>query len=263
MDVQEIVQSCAEITLEDEEAGVRFEEEAGSVVAEGIAQQYWQMVGRFLTDRNVKFDVMRQVMTSVWRPLMGIQVAEVQPNLYLFTFYHDTDMAYVLENGPWAFENATLVCQPLRPGEHPTQVMLNTIDYWIQVHDLPVGYRTDKVLEKVGDFLRFFVRLDERNFVRPWTKFYKVKVTVEVTAPLKRRMKMILRDNSWTRVNFLYERLHMFCYFCGKLGHTDKFYLDARVSGLKPEQYPFSMSLKAGGNSPAKAVGESWLQKGE
>ncbi|XP_019158886.1 PREDICTED: uncharacterized protein LOC109155714 [Ipomoea nil] len=224
MDVQGIVQGCAEITLEEEEARVRFGEEDGSEIAEGMAVQYWQMVGRFLTDRTIKFDVMRQVMASVWRPLMGIQVAEIQPNLYLFTFYHDTDLAYVLDNGPWAFENATLICQPLRSGEHPTQVLLNTINFWVQAHDLPVGYRTEKVLEKVGDFLGLFVELDERNFVRPWTKFYRVKVTVEVSAPLKRQ---------------------------------------ACVSGLKPAQYPFGPSLKARGNAPAKAVGESWLQKGE
>ncbi|XP_019163494.1 PREDICTED: uncharacterized protein LOC109159838 [Ipomoea nil] len=263
MDVQAIVASTVDIRLEDEEQGVRFEEEVFGGTVQIAERRTWSLVGRFLTDRNLKVDVMKRVMASAWRPLMGIEIADVLPNLYLFTFFDEADMRRVVDEGPWAFENATFLCHELKAGEDPTQVVLNTVEFWLQVYDIPPGFRTVKVLERIGDFAGVFLRYDERNFQRHCTAFYRVRITHDVSTPLKRRMKMILRDGTWTWINFRYERLHMFCFFCGIMGHTDKFCLAARRSLLTPEQFPFGPSLRAGGNSPAKVLGEKWFKLGQ
>ncbi|XP_019200260.1 PREDICTED: uncharacterized protein LOC109193890 [Ipomoea nil] len=263
MDVQGLIAGAASITLEDEEVGVRFDDVAKGVVGDAPERQTWSIVGRFLTDRLLKQEIMKRVMASAWRPLMGIEVSDVQPNLYLFTFFNKADMERVLTDGPWAFENATFLCQPLNVGEDPTQVVLSTVDIWLQVFDLPPGYRTVKVLEKIGDFAGVFLHVDDRNFTRPWVSYYRIRITHDVTAPIKRRMKMVLRDGSSTWVNFKYERLHMFCFFCGKMGHTDKFCLEARRSGLRPEQFLFGPGLWAGGSSPTKVLGDKWFQMGQ
>ncbi|XP_019186010.1 PREDICTED: uncharacterized protein LOC109180754 [Ipomoea nil] len=263
MDIQHIVDGAADITLEEEDLGVRFEDEPTGGIDHTSVQQTWSVVGRLLTDRNFKSEMMKRVLVSAWRPLMGIEVADVHPNLFLFTFFDEADRRRVLEEGPWAYENATLICQSLVGDEHPTQVILNSVDLWVQVFDLPIGYRTEKVLEKVGDFVGVYLRVDDRNFTRPWATFYRVRVRHDVAMPLKQRMKMIPRDGSWAWVNFKYERLHMFCYFCGKLGHTDKFCIEARRSPLKPEQYLYGPALKAGATSPAKALGEKWFHLGQ
>ncbi|XP_019160868.1 PREDICTED: uncharacterized protein LOC109157414 [Ipomoea nil] len=263
MDMQEIITHTTDITLDDEEQGVRFEDEDLGVQALPASKETWTIVGRFLTDRILKTKVMKRVMASAWKPLMGIEITDVQPNLFLFTFFDEPDMKRVMDEGPWAFENATLLCQVLNDGEDPLQVSLDTVDLWVQVSDIPQGYRTVKVLERIGDYVGVFLRYDERNFERQWTSFYRVRVTHDVSNPLKRRMKMILRDGSWTWINFKYERLHMFCFFCGRMGHTDKFCLQARRSLLRPEQYPFGVSMRVGGTSPAKVLGEKWFQLGQ
>ncbi|XP_019181690.1 PREDICTED: uncharacterized protein LOC109176755 [Ipomoea nil] len=264
MEVREIIQSTEDIHLHDDEEGIRFEEEVyGTAALPPPVRNTWTLVGRFLTDRMMKVEMMKRVMASAWRPLMGIEITDVLPNLYLFTFFDETDMRRVLEEGPWAFENTTLVCQVLEDGVDPTQVVLNTMDFWLQIYDIPLGYRTVKVLERIGDFARVFLRYDERNFGRSWTSFYRIRITHDVTVPLKRRMKMIMRDGTWTWVNFKYERLHMFCFFCGIMGHTDKFCLAARRSLLSPDQYMFGATMRAGGHSPAKLIGDKWFKLGQ
>ncbi|XP_019186519.1 PREDICTED: uncharacterized protein LOC109181223 [Ipomoea nil] len=263
MDVREIIASIAEIRLEDEEQGVRFDDEGYGIAMQLPERRTWTLVGRFLTDRNMKVEMMKRVMASAWRPLMGIEITDVTPNLYLFTFFDEADMRRVLEEGPWAFENATFLCQVLNDGEDPTQVVLNTVDFWLQVYDIPLGYQTVKVLERIGDFAGVFLRYDERNFERPWTSFYRVRITHDVSVPLKRRMKMIMRDGTWVWINFKYERLHMFCFFCGVMGHTDKFGLAARRSLLTPDQYLFGAAMRAGGNNPAKILGDKWFKIGQ
>ncbi|XP_019193114.1 PREDICTED: uncharacterized protein LOC109187384 [Ipomoea nil] len=185
MDVRDITASTAGMSLDDEELGVRFEDEGYTIAVPQQERHTWTLVGRFLTDRILKVEVMKRVMASAWRPLMGIEITDVSPNLYLFTFFDETDMRRVLEEGPWAFENATFLCQVLNNGEDPTQVILNTVDFWLQVYDIPLGYRTVKVLERIGDFAGLFLRCDERNFERPWTSFYRVRITHDVSVPLK------------------------------------------------------------------------------
>ncbi|XP_019200065.1 PREDICTED: uncharacterized protein LOC109193664 [Ipomoea nil] len=263
MDVRDIIASTADISLDDEEEGVRFEEEIYETAALPPVRNTWTLVGRFLTDRIMKVEVMKRVMASAWRPLMGIEITDVLSNLYLFTFFDEADMRQVLEEGPWAFENTTFLCQVLDDGVDPTQVVLNTVDFWLQVYDIPLGYRTVKVLERIGDFTGVFLRYDERNFERPWTSYYRVRITHDVTVPLKRRMKMIMRDGTWTWINFKYERLHMFCFFCGIMGHTDKFCLAARRSLIPSDQYVYGAAMRAGGNSPAKVMGDKWFRIGQ
>ncbi|XP_019168052.1 PREDICTED: uncharacterized protein LOC109163801 [Ipomoea nil] len=263
MNLRELVGSTADMNLEDDADGVRFEEEMFEGPAQPPMRTTWTLIGKFLTDRILKVEVMKRVMAAAWRPLMGIEITDVLPNLYLFTFFDEADMRRVLEEGPWAFENTTLICQILEDGVDPTQVVLNTVDFWIQVYDIPLGYRTVKVLERIGDFAGVFKRYDERNFERSWTSFYWIRITHDVTAPLKRRMKMIMRDGTWTWINFKYDRLHMFCFFCGIMGHTDKFCLAARRSLLTPDQYMFAATLRVGGNSPAKHIGDKWFKLGQ
>lgn len=44
------------------------------------------LVGRFLTDKNIIFNDMQNVMASLWRPREGVVVHHSGDNLYLFIF---------------------------------------------------------------------------------------------------------------------------------------------------------------------------------
>ncbi|XP_031116677.1 uncharacterized protein LOC116020337 [Ipomoea triloba] len=223
----------ADMVLEDE--AVEFEP-VGETVGEVSEGANWVVVGRFLTSKLVKVEFMRQVMASVWQPVKGVQISQVQPNLFMFMFFHESDMQYVLEEGPWAFDNHTLVCRQVCDGMLPAKVPLTTVDMWVQVHDLPVGYTSDVVLEQVGNFLGSFLRCDDRFVGAPLLTFYRIRVAIPVDRPIKRRMKMIKRDKTSCWVTFKYERLHTYCFFCGNLGHSYRFCLGARESVLTVDQ---------------------------
>lgn len=48
----------------------------------------WCLVGRFLTDSPIDFQAMQHKMTSLWKPGRGVYVKEIEPNGYIFKFYH-------------------------------------------------------------------------------------------------------------------------------------------------------------------------------
>ncbi|XP_019161420.1 PREDICTED: uncharacterized protein LOC109158056 [Ipomoea nil] len=228
----------ADIVLEDEDAGVEAPVDDGGA---GAVAESWMLVGRFLTQRVIKVEYMRQVMASAWKPVSGVHITELQPNLFQFVFHHRTDVQRVLDEGPWSFENCTLLCKEVKNGQLPEDMVLDTVELWVQVYNLPVGYNTVPVLEQTGNFLGKFLKVDERQIKGPLKAFYRVRVSMPVDKPLKRRMKLIRRDKSWGWVNFKYERLHTFCFFCGLLGHLEKFCLKARNSTMTPEQYPYGL----------------------
>ncbi|XP_031108637.1 uncharacterized protein LOC116013119 [Ipomoea triloba] len=227
--------------------------------AETAERETWAVVGRFLTSKLIKLEYMRQVLASVWQPVKGVTVSEIQPNLFLFVFYHITDMQHVLTKGPWSFENNSLVCRQVHDGVLPIDVALDSLDMWVQLHDLPMGYTSDAVLEQIGNFMETFVKCDDRFAGVPWRSFYRVRVSIPVSKPLKRRMRLVKRDKSTCWVTFKYERLHNFCFCCGLLGHSYKFCLKVRESPLTVAQYPYDAGMRAGGARGPRAVGESWL----
>lgn len=119
----------ARLTLEEEEDG-------GVIVAEVEVQkpkETYVLVGCFLTDKNINFNAMQNVLASLWRPKEGMKVHDIGGHRYSFVFYHRLDLQKDLEGGPWTFEQSLLVYHQLRENEDPHLVNLNRIDIWVQV----------------------------------------------------------------------------------------------------------------------------------
>lgn len=71
--------SSSETNLEELYARLVEEEEddGGVIVAESEVHPQkttYVLVGRFLTERNIKFNAMQNVLTSLWRPKEGMEV---------------------------------------------------------------------------------------------------------------------------------------------------------------------------------------------
>ncbi|XP_019159906.1 PREDICTED: uncharacterized protein LOC109156508 [Ipomoea nil] len=147
--VAELTDRWADWALLEEEGAVFMpggEDDGVEGGGEG-EEETWRVVGRFLTQKLIKLDFMRQVLTSVWQPVRGIQVTEIQRGLFLFVFFDKTDLDYVLNGGPWAFENNALVCREVLDEVNPVDVELDMIDMWVPLHDMPKGYTSHAILE--------------------------------------------------------------------------------------------------------------------
>ncbi|XP_019161882.1 PREDICTED: uncharacterized protein LOC109158426 [Ipomoea nil] len=209
---EELVEGYAGISLLDEEE-VLVPAGGAATPEDGGGRRTWVLVRRFLTRKLVKLEFMREVLASVWQPVCGVQVSELHPNLFMFVFYHQTDLQRVIDEGPWAFDNHTLVCRPVEDGVLPVDVVLDSVDMWVQVYGLPMGYTSTIIQEQVGNTLGRFVKGDERFDDRPWKAFYRIRVSIPVAKPLRRRMKFAKRDKSWPFVQILFtgKEFHSYC----------------------------------------------------
>lgn len=136
------------------------EEEGGVLMGEedvGRNDQTFVLVGRFLTERNINFPAMQNVLAALWRPRKGVEIHDIGNHRYTFVFYHLLDIQKVVEGGPWSFEQSPLICHKLESMEDANVVPLNRMDIWVQVHDMPTGMLSGKVLQAIGDQVGIFV----------------------------------------------------------------------------------------------------------
>lgn len=208
----------ANLVLEDEE-------DEGVVVAnEEIPgkEQSFVLVGRFLTEKNINFNAMQNVIASLWRPKEGMEIHDLGNHRYSFVFFHKLDLQKVIEGGPWTFEQCLLVYHILEDNENPHTVPLKNMDIWMQIYDVPKGMISEKLLQSIGDFVGKFVKSDPSNINGVWKMFSRIRVTLNVEKPIKRRMKVKREGGDWNWINFKYERLSLFCFVCGILGHSER-----------------------------------------
>ena len=129
-----------------------------------------------------------------------------------------------MEGGPWIYDDMDILLHCLMPNEAPIAVPLDSLDFWVQIHNLPVGFMSTQVGKQFGDFVGKFSQYNKTNNTRFGASYMRVKVQIDVSQPLKRWKKIFLSNGSSSQVLFKYKHLGLFCFLCGKLGHIERFY---------------------------------------
>ncbi|KAK2408416.1 hypothetical protein QL285_043929 [Trifolium repens] len=201
---------------EDEGFDFAFEEDE-----EAVEDLRWCLIGRFLCERTIHVNSMMVRMANIWQPVKGVTIKEVKAGLFLFRFNHQLDMEEVLKNGPWTFDNNLLIMERVLIGTQIESIPLFHTDFWVQIHGLPVGLMKETVGSKLGNYIGSFVEYDKNNNSSFWRQYMRLRVKIDVRVPLKKETKVKDRNGVWCTVKFKYERLGIFCFICGVMGHSD------------------------------------------
>jgi len=93
--------------------------------------------------------------------------------------------------------------------------------------------------------------------------FMRIWVALNVNEPLKRSMVFEKEDRNAVHVHFKYERLGVFCYICGIMGHTDNFCPKRLEPGYVEETKGWGKFLNSGGHAIGGGVTVNrWLRGG-
>lgn len=201
---KEVLDLCARLTLEeDEDQGLEIEGIGELPTALKVGKF---IVGQFLNDRPINFMAMQHMLASIWRPVKGVVVTETsRHNRFLFQFFHDLDVRRVLDDGPWTFNQNILLIKRLEPDEQASSIKLSQLHIWVQVYDLPMGFRVDSVYRSIGDFIGTFIQSDPTDIATSGRNFLRIKVALYVQKPIKRRMKIRRSGGDWLWIHFKYE----------------------------------------------------------
>lgn len=147
------------------------------------------LVGHFMNE-VVDFHVMQQKLASLWNTGRGVFIEDIDVNFYLFQFYHEIDIKMVVEGSPWSFNMNALIISRMKENDIPRSVQLNTLDLCVQIHDMHIGFMSERIIMEVGNYIGTFVESCPRNFNGAWKEYTRSKVTIDLSKPLKMRMKI-------------------------------------------------------------------------
>ncbi|KAL5836959.1 hypothetical protein ACOSQ3_014128 [Xanthoceras sorbifolium] len=109
------------------------------------------------------------------------------------------------------------------------------------------------IAEELGTIVEF--PIDSKDL---WGKFLRIKVSIDITKPLKRGIRMRLANfDTMITVLIKYERLPDFCYGCGLIGHSVRecHSSEVRKSIMEGVEPKFEMWLRA--SPPNQAIPKS------
>lgn len=218
--IQEMEEAFASVCIEEEEQGLNYGDTADDLSEIDIQ---WCLVGRFFTDSPIDFQAMQYKMASLWRPGKVLYVKQLESNRFLYQFYHELDVKRVMEGSPWTFGRFHLVLERLKEGDDPCTMAINNLHIMVQLHNMSAGFMSLRVVTDVGNYIGKFMESDTNNFVGVWHEYLRIRVSIPLDIPIKRRMKLKKSAENWCWVNFKYEAIPTFCFICGMIGHGEKF----------------------------------------
>ena len=91
------------------------------------------LLGRFLTNRSFNQRATKTLLRSVWKMGSDGRIVDVGDGVFQFKFSLESQLKWVLANGPWSFEDHLLVLCRWEQGMIATSVRFTSIPMWVQV----------------------------------------------------------------------------------------------------------------------------------
>ena len=179
-------------------------------------------VMKILSQRSINIDALRKNLRMLWKPNKGVQISELEEDLYLVEFGDEKDKRKVMDMCPWSYEKQLVLIQEFDGKLTPKEIEVKWALFWVQIYNLPLNCRTRETGRVIGSCLGEVVDVDVSEAGVQWSKCLRVRVRVDVTKRLVRGKRITAEGEEPRWVNFKYERLPNFYYRCGFLNHSLK-----------------------------------------
>ncbi|KAL0455025.1 UNVERIFIED_CONTAM: hypothetical protein Slati_0841700 [Sesamum latifolium] len=145
------------VLTEDEEAGMDM---LLSASAKNRNHLIFFLVGRLLTLRAFRYDVLRSTLMSIIKPVRNTEVRLIEDHHFVLRFNHEVDLDRTLRGCPWAFDKNLTILRMVNEDENPATIELNWCPFYVHVHGLPIRLMTRDVAESIGNRIGHFLDFD-------------------------------------------------------------------------------------------------------
>ncbi|XP_074293731.1 uncharacterized protein LOC141620873 [Silene latifolia] len=147
-----------------------------------------------------------------------------------------------MEGQPWHFDKFIWCFNDPYDDGKLSDTPLFLVPIWARVYDLPVRERANgENIRRLGMQLGQFVMVDQTLFPEI-ERAIRIRVVYDVRKPLKSKVGVRMLTGLQVEFEVKYERLPIFCYGCGILGHDDK---DCDEGPYDEGELQFSEALRA------------------
>lgn len=168
--------------------------------------------------RGFNIEGFKAAMTKAWQcPVFNLH--KLDEIFYQGFFDSEETVKHILENGPWCFDNSLIL---LRPWQGRESISLKEVEkefFWVHVSGLPRFCYTEEVGRKLTSSFEECREVQIREELSLGHRFFRFRVSVDLTNPLPRCVRMCTPDGIVRTGIIKYERLPVFCFYCGLIGH--------------------------------------------
>ncbi|TXG71386.1 hypothetical protein EZV62_006321 [Acer yangbiense] len=230
MDLEDISQLCASLSLIEREGPVQKLEEKLKLVA--IHRISVCLMGKILTQKYVNREAFMRVIGKIWHVQEGVEIKSMSGNIFSFHFTNQEDKCRVLSGAPWTFDNALLVLEETEGRGTIDKLAFNLCEFWVQIYQVPLICSSKEIGRFLGEMIWEVIEVDGGMVGNCAGKFMRVRVRIDINRPLRRCLRVdIMGDGVETVMLLRYEKLPNICFICGRIEHTTN-------ECLSEEQFP-------------------------
>ena len=170
-----------------------FTEEKGKGIALGsnstkaareIGKNY--VVIKILPKRIIFLEVLGKNMKMLWKPNKGLQISEIEDDMFLMEFGDGRDKKRIMEMSPWSFEKQLILLQDFEGELVPKEIVQKWTTFWVQIYNLPLKSMTRETRMEIGTKIGMVLDIDVLEKGVQWGKFLRVRIRFDATKKLVR-----------------------------------------------------------------------------
>ena len=186
-----------------------------------VCRKEYTLMAKFFTKHAININAVARTLKPLWRTKQDFEIQDMGNHILLFVFENELDDNRVLLGKPWSFDKYLVVLRRYKDDSSLRRLRFDTTKFWVQVHGLSVR----RMVMETAESLCKLVGRVIHSINRPETEcgdFMRIRVEIDVHKPLCRGRRVHFCPDKEGWVSFRYERLPIFCHWCGVLNHDSK-----------------------------------------
>ena len=180
------------------------------------------LIAKFFTKQHINMEAVFQTLKSMWRTEKSFDIRDLGLNTAMILFDDEYDLDHILMHGPWSYDKYLLGLYKPRKNESIKHACFDRESFWVQIHDLPIQHMSKTNAEAIGSSLGLVEQADASPTGDGRGRCLRVQINIDISQPLCRGRMVDNGELSLSWVSFQYERMPIFCYWCGLLNHDEK-----------------------------------------
>lgn len=186
-----------------------------------LEKRSYCVIAKLWTNKAYNTRALFDTMKKLWNPREGMVCGELGNRMLSFQFNSKRDRDMVMERTPWQFNKHLLVLKEVCEATAPSDLDLESTLIWAKIYDIPLKGRNQKTIKMIGKRFGEVKEIDEST-LNGFTRAVRIRLSINLNEPLKKGTKIQLSNAKPCWVQIAYERLPIFCYWCGRIGHSQK-----------------------------------------
>ncbi|KAM0888385.1 hypothetical protein ACQ4PT_028381 [Festuca glaucescens] len=181
----------------------------------------WALIGKVLSPNILHVNTIRAVVRPAWGNPKGLMVRPMGPNLFLAEFGSEADKSRVAKGGPWTLSRHAILLKDFDATVDPEDVVFNELPVWARIMKLGYALMNSERAAPIAARLGMVDRMEVDENGKAWGSYLRVRVSIDASEPIMRCVSVFSKKkNMLLQYDVMYEKLPIFCFSCGRLGHS-------------------------------------------